>query len=254
MRGSSKYLNFYGKPLIADDTSSALQRRLAEKRAEQEYEEEHEVASAASAPRSEIIQADDDQPYKSTGKPLKRTQSDVSKSLGSRKNSDLKTNVSSEGSSKLKGTKKAMQHFQNDRVPASNLPDNILAMEDLGEVYKRNVEQMKGYNRDRMAMISRNLQDHQMNSAELDKLLEHIKVAPGIKRHNSLALQSIMLPHVKREMEDALHEQDVRTGQAYHNATMPKPSTASKTLNVMKNDQTADIINLVSRNEFNKFR
>ena len=93
-----------------------------------------------------------------------------------------------------------------------------------------------------------------MNSAELAEMLEQIHVAPGTKRHNSLALQKIMLPNVKREMEDALNEQDVRTGQAYHYATAPKPSSASKALNVMRNAQTSDIINLVCKNEFSKFR
>lgn len=127
-------------------------------------------------------------------------------------------------------------------------------MEDFEDVYRNSVKQMKGFNRDRMAMISRNLQEHKMNSADLEEMLDNIKVEPVIKRHNSLALQKIMLPNVKREMEDALNEQDVRCGQAYHYATTPKPSSASKALNVMRNQQTSDIINLVCKNEFNRLR
>lgn len=93
-----------------------------------------------------------------------------------------------------------------------------------------------------------------MNTDDLAEMLENIRVDPVIKRHNSLALQKIMLPNVKREMEDALNEQDVRCGQAYHYATTPKPSSASKALNVMRNQQTSDIINLVCKNEFNRLR
>ena len=37
-----------------------------------------------------------------------------------------------------------------------------------------------------------------------------------------------MLNNIKKEMEDALIQQDLRAGQAYHYATMPKPSSASK--------------------------
>lgn len=75
-----------------------------------------------------------------------------------------------------------------------------------------------------------------------------------MKRNQSLALKKIMLPEVKREMEDAINMQDVRCGQAYHYATKPKPSSASKALNIFRNQQTRDIINLVSRSEFSKLR
>ena len=73
LRGSSRFLNYNGSPLLADDSSSALQRRAAELRGEVPAGKDQEVASALSIPRSQLLEAGDDEPYKSTGAPLKRT-------------------------------------------------------------------------------------------------------------------------------------------------------------------------------------
>lgn len=167
---------------------------------------------------------------------LKKLASEAGKSHGS----DQKTKESSNSGSKCpsihdSGSKRGVERRAQDRAQRSNIKGNILAMEDVEEAYQKSVKQMKGFNQDRLAMISRNLLEHKMNSVELEDMLEQINCTPVIKRHNSLALQKIMLPNVKREMEDALNQQDVRCGQAYHYATTPKPSSASKALNIMRN-------------------
>lgn len=289
-RGSSRrFLNYNGSPLLANDSVRELRGHgpagaerspaagsrgtsvgelLVHDGGDQESSppkddaslapppsQQHEVESKLSMAASERRGSEQDQPYKDAGPRLARMHSDAGRSVGQTSQKTKGSSNSGSGPSlKEPGAKRAMEQYAKDRFAKSDIKENILAMEDFEEVYRNNVKQMKGFNRDRMAMISRNLQDHKMNAADLEEMLEKIKVAPVIKRHNSLALQKIMLPNVKREMEDALNEQDVRCGQAYHYATTPKPSSASKALNVMRNQQTSDIINLVCKNEFNRLR
>lgn len=121
--------------------------------------QQHEVESKLSRASSKWQAAQQEQPYKSTINRFKTSQSDAGRSVG--RNSEQKTKASSDGSKcpsiAESGTRRALEEYAKERVPKSNLKENILAFEDFERAYQESVRRMKGFNQERLAMISRNL-------------------------------------------------------------------------------------------------
>lgn len=75
---------------------------------------------------------------------------------------------------KMPGIKKIMEEHSKNQISKSNIKENILAMDDFQQVYKNNVSQMQGQERDRKFMVSRNMQKQKVESAELELMIEKI--------------------------------------------------------------------------------
>jgi len=89
-------------------------------------------------------------------------------------NSDQKTKESSGSDSKTpslvneSGTKRQLEKLQQDQYEKSGIKQNITAYKDLTKAYHKSLKQMEGYNKDRLLMVSRNMQPHRMNSENLE--------------------------------------------------------------------------------------
>lgn len=89
-------------------------------------------------------------------------------------NSDQKTQESSGSGSKTpslvneSGTKRKLERLQQDHYAKSSIKNNIATYGDLTKAYHKSLKQMEGYNKDRLLMVSRNMQPHRMNSETLE--------------------------------------------------------------------------------------